>query len=74
MSVLKSMVKTHRDDSFTFRLSKEERNLIKLKAGIYAGGNMSAWILYCALNHKPRTQDMLEDTPENYSLRAPKNN
>lgn len=33
-----------------FRISEYEKNKIKMFAAKYAGGNLSAWLIYAAMN------------------------
>jgi len=68
MPLLKTIAenKITRDDYIGLRVTTEEKNMIKLKAVLYTDGNVTAWLVYCALNHKPRTTDLLMETPAKY--------
>ena len=35
------------------RITPLELNKIKLRANLYTGGNVSAWLVYAATNYKP---------------------
>ena len=37
-----------------FRVSKSEKNRIKLLAQVYAGRDISIWLRYAALNARPK--------------------
>ena len=46
------------------RFSEKDLAELKRRAGIYAGGNVSAWIRYSALTHEPKREE-LADGEEN---------
>lgn len=72
-ALLKKLVegKVLRDCYIGLRLTREEKNNITLKAGLYTGGNVTAWLTYCALNYKPRITELLEEAPASRLTRAP---
>lgn len=35
------------------KISDKELRVLKNKAKLYAGGNLSAWLRYCGANHRP---------------------
>lgn len=50
--------KKNKSELIAARVSVEELNKIKTKANIYAEGNISQWIVYSALNCKPKKTDL----------------
>jgi len=46
------------------RLKTEEKNYIKMKANLYTGGNITAWMVYCAMNYRPKSIELLEEAPQ----------
>lgn len=46
---------------FSFWISNEEMKLMKLKADIYTGGNVSHWLRYAATKLRPRGEDLRRD-------------
>lgn len=59
-TVLKS--KWHRESgrgkNMNVRLKDQEREDMQKKADEFAGGNLSVWMRYAALNMKPRARDL----------------
>lgn len=53
-----------KDSQHTFRCTSEEMNKIRQKAELYTGGNISQWVLYCAMNYVP-SGDELEEKETN---------
>jgi hypothetical protein len=45
-------VKDNKTKMVSFRVNQTDYNKMKLKAGLYANGNLSKWIIYTAMNHK----------------------
>ena len=41
-----------------FRVTKDELEEIKSLAKKYAGGNMTAWLKYTAINYKPKKSEV----------------
>jgi hypothetical protein len=41
-----------------FKISDDDKNLIKKNAEQYAEGNISEWIRFAAINYKPRKKDL----------------
>lgn len=41
-----------------FRVNHKELNKMKLKANVYCEGNLSEWIIYAAINHRPKGSDL----------------
>ncbi len=70
-SILKAVAeaKVRRNAYIGLRLTPAEKNMMILKAKLYTGGNVTAWLVYCAMNHKPRIMDLIEETPTQYALR-----
>lgn len=56
---IRTKVNKHRILSLS--VSPSELRTIKKLAGKYAGGNVSAWIRYCAINYKPKKREIAED-------------
>jgi uncharacterized protein (DUF1778 family) len=54
--------KEYKTEFIGFRLTKEHRNEIQLKANIYAEGNISEFVLYAARNFLPQYEDL--EAPE----------
>lgn len=46
--------KESRRDFCRFRVSRTEKNRIRLLAQIYAGGDISLWMRYAALKARPK--------------------
>lgn len=40
------------------RFSEREFNRLKIKAGLYTESNISEWIVFSAINHKPHKNDL----------------
>lgn len=51
------------------RLTRSERNRIRLLAQLYAGGEESLWLRYAALHARPK---ILKKTPGNFKKRSPR--
>ncbi len=43
------------------KMEHEEKEAIQVQADLYAGGNLSAWLRYAGLNHKPRKGDLIAE-------------
>lgn len=57
---LKALIKPIRkDSSITIKIPAHEKEQIQKKADLYAQGNMSAWLRYVALNHKPKKNELV---------------
>ena len=41
-----------------FRVTKDELDKIKKLAKKYAGGNLTAWLKYTAINYKPKKSEI----------------
>lgn len=48
------MGKDIKECTIRLRVSKKLRNRIKMKASIYAHGNMSEWARHCLENYEPK--------------------
>ena len=58
---LKSLITPERkDSSITIKMIEKEKSEIQKKADLYAGGNMSAWLRYAALNHTPKKKELIK--------------
>jgi hypothetical protein len=40
------------------RLSEKDLNKLKIKAGMYTEGNVSEWIVFAGLEHRPNKVDL----------------
>ncbi|MCP3684535.1 MAG: hypothetical protein GY861_17860 [bacterium] len=47
-------------ETISFRVSKSELNKMKIKAQLYTEGNLSEWIVFSTLNHRPNKGDFEE--------------
>ena len=43
----------------TLKVLKEDLATIKEKAALYTNGNVSMWMRYAALNHRPKKADLM---------------
>lgn len=50
--------KDHKKSYIGVRCMYEEKNEIQLKANLYTEGNISEYVLYCALNFEPQYEDL----------------
>ena len=41
-----------------FKISDDERKVLKQKALQYTGGNVSEWLRYAAMNHVPKPSEL----------------
>jgi len=48
------MAKEKLNTTLQIRLTTKEKNQIKMLAGLYAGGNISLWIIYSSLSVDPK--------------------
>lgn len=67
------MAKRNLDKFVKIRVSEYEKNRIKYLADNFAGGNMSLWIIYCALNmprKKIKTKEIDETTRKKKGLKS----
>jgi len=57
--------KTYRTSYVGIRCTEVEKNRLQLKANIYSEGNLSAYMLYAALNYSVKRSDLQkgDDTP-----------
>ena len=44
--------------SVYLRLSEREKKELQNLANQYTNGNVNAWLLYCALNYKPKKKEL----------------
>lgn len=54
---LKSLIKEKRT-LMNFKVSKAEIKTIEANALLFAGGNVSAWLRYAAMNYKPKKGEL----------------
>jgi len=40
------------------RFSQREYNKLKIKAGLYTEGNISEWLVFTGINHRPHKNDL----------------
>ena len=50
--------KNNKVKTIASRVTETEFNKIKLKAGLYAEGNVSDWLAIAALKYKPEKKDL----------------
>lgn len=60
---LKKLARNMKTEYIGIRMTEAEINEVKLKANIYTEGNVSQWMLYCALNYKPSSRELIEEIP-----------
>lgn len=57
---------------FIMRLTASERETIERNARKYAGGNISAWLRYTGIQHKPKPEELVHDDDDGrVRVRAP---
>jgi hypothetical protein len=47
-----------------FRTTDQEWELIKRKAALYTGGNVSEWIRFASIELEPKASDLVKDKPK----------
>jgi len=47
-----------RDNVVAARVTQKEFNKMKLSANLYTEGNVSEWMIYAALEYKPKKADL----------------
>jgi len=56
---IKSLISVERKkESVTIKMTQKQKDKIQKMADLYAGGNMSDWIRYAAVNHKPKKSEL----------------
>lgn len=60
---LKSTVKPKKKNLINFKATDLEMTLIQKKADKYAGGNVSEWLRYAAIQLDPRASDLTGSAP-----------
>ena len=61
MRIKSIRTKVNKNRILSISVSPSELRTIKKLAQKYAGGNVSAWIRYCAINYKPKKHEVSDD-------------
>jgi len=48
----------NKEKIISVRFSQREFNRLKIKAGLYTEGNISEWLVFSGINHKPHKNDL----------------
>ena len=59
MSVLRKMIKTKKK-KLLIRIPLEEFETIEMKAGRYAKGNLTQWIIHASASYEPSEEELLD--------------
>jgi len=53
--------KQYKNERIIFRLKEDEKNMLRVRALLYAEGNLSAYLRHAVLNYMPLKSDLKGD-------------